>query len=120
MISLSVVPIGTSIKFLKHDKISCGDYICNHFSFLLPMGMIDADLIPEHCGIIEFDHNPDSWKTTFHEIRKPKKVHEEQFWNLVDKDLMLKMMARNYYYKKLEVKGKLEELILPPPVSGKK
>ena len=36
----------TKEKFLKHDKISCGDYICNQFSFLLPMGMIDAEKIP--------------------------------------------------------------------------
>ena len=101
-------------KFLKHDKISCGDYPCNQFSFLLPQGMIEADTIPEHCGIIEFYHNPDSWVTTFDVIRKPTKVHQEPFWKFFDKDLMLKIMARNLYYKKLEVKGKFEELILPP------
>lgn len=28
-------------QFLKHDKIKNGDYVCNNFSFLLPMGMID-------------------------------------------------------------------------------
>jgi hypothetical protein len=110
----------TKEKFLKHDKISCGDYICNRFSFLLPMGMIDPEKIPEHCGIIEFYHNPDTWETTFYEVRKPKEVHEEKFWNLVDKDFMLKMMARNLYFKKLEVKGKLEELILPPKFTQKK
>lgn len=99
--------------FLKHDKISCGDYPCNQFSFLLPQGMIQSETIPEHCGIIEFYHNPDSWETSFTEIRTPKKVHVEPFWKFFDKDLMLKMMARNLYYKKLEVKGKFEELILP-------
>ena len=84
------------------------------------MGMIDAEKIPEHCGIIEFDHNPDTWETVFYEIRKPKKVHELTFWNLVDKDLMLKIMARNFYLKKLEAKGKFEELILPPKIFQKK
>lgn len=108
----------TKEKFLKHDKISCGDYLCNQFSFLLPMGMVDHEKIPEHCGIIEFDHNPDNWTTVFHEIRKPRKVHGESFWNLVDKDLMLRMMARNYYFKKLELKGKWDELILPPKYPG--
>lgn len=110
----------TKEKFLKHDKISCGDYLCNRFSFLIPMGMIEPDEIPSHCGIVEFDHNPDSWRTTFHEVRKPVAVHEEKFWNLVDKDLMLRLMARNYYYKKLEMKGKWEELILPPKFPGLK
>ena len=104
----------TQEKFLKHDKISCGDYLCNQFSFLLPQGMIDATEIPKHCGIIEFDHNPDSWETVFYEIRKPAIVHDRLFWDLVDKDLMLKMIARNFYYKKLESKGRFEELILPP------
>ena len=33
----------TGEKYLKHDKICCGDYVCNHFSFLLPMGMIDSN-----------------------------------------------------------------------------
>ncbi|WP_313717169.1 hypothetical protein [Kaistella carnis] len=82
--------------------------------------MVAAEDIPEHCGIIEFYHNPDSWKTTFDEIRKPKRVHEEKFWKLFDKDLMLKIMARNLYFKKLEVKGKFEELILPPVFLQKK
>jgi hypothetical protein len=38
----------------------------------------------------------------------------------VDKDLMLKIMARNFYLKKLEAKGKFEELILPPKIFQKK
>ena len=110
----------TKEKFLKHDKISCGDYPCNRFSFLLPQGMIEADTIPEHCGIIEFYHNPDSWETTFTMIRKPSIVHTDSFWKFFDKNLMLKMMARNLFYKKLEAKGKLEELILPPKFITKK
>lgn len=110
----------TKEKFLKHDKISCGDYPCNRFSFLLPQGMIEADTIPEHCGIIEFYHNPDSWETTFTVIRKPSIVHTDSFWKFFDKNLMLKMMARNLFYKKLEAKGKLEELILPPKFITKK
>lgn len=110
----------TKERFLKHDKISCGDYICNQFSFLLPMGMIQPDEIPPHCGIVEFDHNPDNWQTIFHVVRKPSVVHHENFWKLVDKDLMLKILARNFYYKKLEAKGKFEELILPPKFSGGK
>lgn len=110
----------TKEKFLKHDKISCGDYPCNRFSFLLPQGMIEADTIPEHCGIIEFYHNPDSWETTFTVIRKPTIVHTDSFWKFFDKNSMLKMMARNLFYKKLEAKGKLEELILPPKFITKK
>ncbi len=110
----------TKEKFLKHDKISCGDYPCNRFSFLLPQGMIEADTIPEHCGIIEFYHNPDSWETTFTVIRKPSIVHTDSFWKFFDKNSMLKMMARNLFYKKLEAKGKLEELILPPKFITKK
>lgn len=110
----------TKEKFLKHDKISCGDYPCNRFSFLLPQGMIEADTIPEHCGIIEFYHNPDSWETTFTMIRKPSIVHTDSFWKFFDKNSMLKMMARNLFYKKLEAKGKLEELILPPKFITKK
>lgn len=110
----------TKEKFLKHDKISCGDYPCNYFSFLVPQGMLDHDKIPENCGIIEFDHNPDSWETVFYEVRKPKKVQDENFWTFFDKDLMLKIIARNLYYKKLEAKGRFEELILPPMFTPKK
>ena len=110
----------TNQKFLKHDKISCGDYLCNQFSFLLPMGMIAHDEIPVHCGIIEFYHNPDSWETEFYECRKPTQVHQQKFWDLVDKDLMLRLMARNYYFKKLEAKGKFDELILPNQYLSKK
>ena len=110
----------TKEKFLKHDKISCGDYPCNQFSFLVPQGMINPSEVPEKCGIIEFYHNPDSWETSFYEVRKPAKVHEESFWNFYDKDLLLKTIARNLFYKKLETKGKFEELILPPQFSGKK
>lgn len=110
----------TKESFLKHDKISSGDYPCNHFSFLLPMGMIAHESIPEHCGIIEFYHNTDRWITEFYEIRKPKLVHGKKFWELVDKELMMRMLARNLWYKKLELKGKNEELILPPNYSRKK
>lgn len=78
----------TGEKFLKHDKISCGDYVCNAFSFLLPMGMVDASLIPGHCGIIEFYHNVDTWETEFYLIRPPKKLHEDSYWKLNDKDLL--------------------------------
>lgn len=110
----------TKEKFLKHDKISCGDYPCNQFSFLLPQGMIDPKEIPENCGIIEFYHNPDSWQTTFYVVRKPTKVHNDSFWKFYDKNLLLKVLARNLYYKKLEAKGKFEELILPPIFVAKK
>ena len=60
-------------KFLKHDKIGCGDYVCNHFSFLLPMGMVALEEIPQHCGVIEFYHNEDTWKTEFYIRRLPQK-----------------------------------------------
>ncbi|MFC6267967.1 hypothetical protein [Frigoriflavimonas asaccharolytica] len=98
-------------KFLKHDKISCGDYVCNHFSFLFPMGMVEAETIPKHCGIIEFYHNPDSWETTFYEIRKPAKIHEDSYWKLVDKGAFTRILARNLLFKKFQLKGKSEELI---------
>lgn len=105
----------TGEKFLKHDKICCGDYICNHFSFLLPMGMVDHALIPEHCGIIEFYHDVDRWETTFHQIRTPKRLHETEYWDLVDKDLFIRKMAHNLLMRKFEVKSRTEELILKNP-----
>jgi hypothetical protein len=98
-------------KFLKHDKISCGDYVCNNFSFLLPMGMVEIENIPLHCGIIEFYHNPDSWETEFFEVRKPKQIHEDSYWKMIDKDAFLRIMARNLLFKKFQLKGKKEELI---------
>lgn len=98
-------------KFLKHDKISCGDYICNHFSFLLPMGMLKKTEVPSHCGIIEFYHNPDHWKTDFHIVRAPAKIHEENYWNLVDKEHFLRRLSMNLVTRKFQMKGKLEELI---------
>lgn len=110
----------TGQKFLKHDKIACGDYPCNSFSFLIPQGMVESDEIPPYCGIIEFYHNPDAWETTFHVVRPAKTVHGDSFWTLFDKDLMLRTMARNFFYKKLEAKGRFEELILPPKATIKK
>lgn len=101
----------TGEKFLKHDKIGCGDYICNSFSFLLPMGMIDHKTIPEHCGIIEFYHDDDNWETTFYKIREPKKIHNDSYWKLCDKDHFMRNLARSLLFKKFELKGKKEELI---------
>ena len=102
----------TNEKFLKHDKISCGDYPCNSFSFLLPQGMIELEEIPDYCGIIEFYHNPDSWQTTFDIIRQPKQIHTTPFWDLTDKDCFMRAMARNLLYRKLELKSQREEIIL--------
>lgn len=116
----SYVNTSTGEKFLKHDKICSGDYICNSFSFLLPMGMIEHSVIPEHCGIIEFYHNVDSWETEFYFIRKPKNVHEDSYWKLTDKDVFIRKMALNLLSKKMEVKGKHEELILKNPFEIKK
>jgi hypothetical protein len=110
----------TGEKFLKHDKICCGDYVCNAFSFLLPMGMIEHSQIPEHCGIIEFYHNADTWDTEFYLIREPKKVHEDSYWKLNDKDLFIRKMALNLLQRKLEIKGRHEELIFRNPFEIKK
>ncbi|SDF06822.1 hypothetical protein [Epilithonimonas hungarica] len=110
----------TGEKFLKHDKIGCGDYICNSFSFLLPMGMISYNDIPEHCGIIEFYHNEDNWETTFYKIREPKTIHEDSYWTLCDKELFIRNLARNLLIKKFELKGKQEELIFKNNFSPKK
>lgn len=111
----SYTNVNTGEKFLKHDKICCGDYICNAFSFLLPMGMVDHSLIPDHCGIIEFYHNVDSWATEFYTIRSPKRVHEDSYWKLVDKDFFIRKMALSLLQRKLEIKGKHEELIFKNP-----
>ena len=110
----------TGEKFLKHDKLLSGDYVCNHFSFLLPMGMVKHEEIPEHCGIIEFYHNEDTWETEFFTVREPKCLHDDQYWKLVDKEMMLRTMARNLWYRKLELKGRYEELILPNEFMRKK
>lgn len=105
----------TGEKFLKHDKIGCGDYACNRFSFLLPMGMIKHEQIPEHCGIIEFYHNEDDWETTFMHIREPKPIHETPYWKLMDKDLFMRKMALQLLTRKFEMKARHEELIFKNP-----
>ena len=106
-------------KFLKHDKIRSGDYVCNHFSFLFPMGMVNSAEIPEHCGIIEFYHNPDSWETEFFIVRKPQKIHQDPYWKMVDKDAFFRILARNLLFKKFQLKGKKEELIFKNNFSDK-
>ena len=111
----SYVHPATGEKFLKHDKISCGDYMCNAFSFLVPMGMISHDAVPEHCGIIEFYHNPDSWETEFFSIRKPKQIHGDSYWKLNDKDLFMRKMALSLLQRKMELKGRQEEFIFRNP-----
>ncbi|MCJ8152260.1 hypothetical protein MKJ01_00625 [Chryseobacterium sp. SSA4.19] len=116
----SYTNISTGEKFLKHDKICCGDYVCNAFSFLLPMGMVDHSLIPEYCGIIEFYHNVDSWDTEFYIIRHPKRVHDDSYWKLIDKDFFMRKMALNLLQRKMEIKGKQDELIFRNPFDIKK
>ncbi len=101
----------TGEKFLKHDKILGGDYIANFYSFLLPMGMIPHNKIPPHCGIIEFYHDEDHWETTFNMIRNPQKIHETPYWNLVDKDMLLRRLAFKILQKKLTQKSASEQLI---------
>ncbi|WP_228403433.1 hypothetical protein [Chryseobacterium sp. RU37D] len=73
--------------------------------------MVDHDLIPEHCGIIEFYHNIDFWETEFYVIRKPKRVHKDSYWELNDKDLFIRKVALNLLQRKLEIKSKHKELI---------
>lgn len=51
------------------------------------MGMIALEEIPQHCGIIEFYHNEDTWKTEFYIRRLPQKIHEDLYWNLVDQKI---------------------------------
>lgn len=109
----------TGENFLKHDKITCGDYICNNFSFLLPMGMVDLDSIPSHCGVIEFYHNPDSWETEFFILREPQKIHEDSYWKMVDKEWFLRVLSRNLLFKKFQLKSKKEELIFKNQFLGK-
>lgn len=110
----------TGEKFLKHDKICCGDYVCNHFSFLLPMGMVPHDSIPDYCGIIEFYHDADRWETEFYHVRPAKKIHEDPYWNLVDKDHFMRKMAQNLLIKKMEVKGRHEEFVFRNPLEIKR
>lgn len=50
----SYVNTATGEKFLKHDKICCGDYICNSFSFLFPMGMIEHSVILNIAELLSF------------------------------------------------------------------
>lgn len=109
----------TGEQCLKHDKISSGDYICNQFSFLLPMGLIEHHKIPKHCGIIEFYHNVDTWKTEFFLIRKPPKIHQDSYWDMVDQEQFSRVLARNLIFKKFELKGQTEELIFRNPYLDK-
>lgn len=102
----------TGERFLKHEKISCGDYAFNSFSFLVPMGMVPYEDIPKHCGIIEFYHDQDRWETEFTVVRPAEKVHSIPYWDLVDKDSFMRKMALNLLYKKLQLKGQDSELIL--------
>ena len=102
----------TGQRFHKHDKILSGDYVCNQFSFLLPMGMVAPEDVPAHCGIIEFYHDPDAWKTSFFQRRQPMMIHQDSYWSLVDKDLFLRKLSQALLYKKFELKSRTAELIL--------
>lgn len=115
----SYINVATGERFLKHDKISSGDYVCNHFSFLLPMGMIAPEVIGEHCGIIEFYHNADTWETDFYVIREPKQIHPDPYWKFVDKEQFFRKLSHQLFFKKLELKGKFEEILLNSPFTTK-
>lgn len=108
----------TGEEFLKHDKICCGDYPCNYFYFLLPMGMVSHSDIPDHCGIIEFYHNPDAFHTTFEVVRQARQLHETPFFHLFDKDLMLRRLALSLLYKKFEKIGREEDVIFKSRIGG--
>lgn len=110
----------TGQKFLKHEKIGCGDFACNAHSFLLPMGMIAENKIPKHCGIIEFYHDEDNWETSFRVMRQPSKIHQDSFWKLMDKDMFMRRMALNLLQRKFQIKSKTEELIFKNPFEFKK
>ena len=75
------------------------------------MGMVVIENIPLNCGVIEFYHNPDSWETEFFEVRKPKQIHQDFYWKMIDKESFMRIMARNLLFKKFQLKGKKEELI---------
>ena len=110
----------TGDQFLKHDKIRSGDYICNQFSFLLPMGMVDLDSIPAHCGVIEFYHDEDHWETSFYPVREAPMIHAEPYWQFCDKDQVFRSLAKNLLMKKMQLKGQQEELIFRKPTDYKK
>jgi hypothetical protein len=47
-------------------------------------------------------------------------VHDDSYWKLNDKDLFIRKMALNLLQRKLEIKGKHEELIFKNPFEIKK
>jgi hypothetical protein len=49
-----------------------------------------------------------------------QKIHEDLYWNLVDQKDFLRKLSRNYYFKKLELKGKTEEFIFRNELGNKK
>jgi hypothetical protein len=49
-----------------------------------------------------------------------QRIHEDFYWNLVDQKDFLRKLSRNYYFKKLELKGKTEEFIFRNELGNKK
>ena len=59
-------------KFLKHDKIGCGDYVCNHFSFYCQWEWLRWKKFPT-LWRDRIYHNEDTWKTEFYIRRLAQK-----------------------------------------------
>jgi hypothetical protein len=56
----------------KHDSIKTGERLCNYFYFVCPEGLIKKEEIPDHCGLIYFNHRLSIVKTA-------KKLHNNRF-----------------------------------------
>lgn len=102
----------TGEKFYKHDKIKVGDYVGNYFSFLVPMGMLKVEEVPEHCGLIEFYHDSCHWEMNFRLLRPPALLHRASYWECYDRDDLLRKLALQLVHKKLQLRARDTELVL--------
>jgi len=58
----------------KHEKIKNGEAVCNYFSFLIPEGTLNYELIPEYAGL--YIASIDSTGVCrIKEVKKAKRLH---------------------------------------------
>jgi len=78
----------------KHKALKEGSnlLICNYFSFLIPKGLVDIDLIPEYCGV--YIYNDNGKRKFVYEVRKANIIHKKKQDVKLHREIGIKMMYR--------------------------
>ena len=81
----------------KHESIQSGRLICNYFSFLVPIEIVEKIDVPDYCGLYAW-HQPshNRFNLQIETIKKAPKLHNEKRLN--DKAKMRILLKLQYRF----------------------